>query len=199
MNVRRARAKAAPINREEAAYLSSNRLCRSRKWRQIFKGSRERLYCIMRNTLSEWRTSSINTGRSVTLQRYPPRYSSVNESKRERSGPSVGANRKLELLWVESARMAHEAGALRGRDLKRLVVDTSRSQHLSEPCQAAHNFRRISPGLELSYPLLILLGPTSPARPRRSGFLTGDFAWYLNRSNDGSTIRLHAWRREPLR
>jgi hypothetical protein len=32
---------------------------------------------------------------------------------------------KLELLLVESLRVAHEAGALRGQDLKRVTVDTT--------------------------------------------------------------------------
>src|SRR5262245_19982835 len=40
---------------------------------------------------------------------------------------------KLELLLAESLRVAHEAGALRTRDLKRVTVDTTVQQKLGPP------------------------------------------------------------------
>src|ERR1700733_9031416 len=45
---------------------------------------------------------------------------------------------KLELLLAESLRVAHEAGALRGQDLKRVTVDTTvQPKAITDRCQAA--------------------------------------------------------------
>jgi hypothetical protein len=62
--------------------------------------------------------SSTSPARSFFQHTFPHERSDLSHWKKR-------LGKKLELLLAESLRVAHEAGALRTRDLKRVTVDTT--------------------------------------------------------------------------